>query len=69
MVEASIAQEIMQAISTVGFPVVACVAMFYMYDKIIKELTSTLNKIDTTLQMVVTDLNDIEDYIKTGKEA
>lgn len=69
MVEASIAQEVMQAISTVGFPVVACVAMFYMYDKIIKELTSTLNKIDTTLQMVVTDLNDIEDYIKTGKEA
>ena len=69
MVEASIAQEVMQAISTVGFPVVACVAMFYMYDKIIKELTSTLNKIGTTLQMVVTDLNDIEDYIKTGKEA
>ena len=69
MVEASIVQEVMQAISTVGFPVVACVAMFYMYDKIIKELTSTLNKIDTTLQMVVTDLNDIEDYIKTGKEA
>ena len=69
MVEASIAQEVMQAITTVGFPVVACVAMFYMYDKIIKELTSTLNKIDTTLQMVVTDLNDIEDYIKTGKEA
>lgn len=69
MVEASIAQEVMQAVSTVGFPVVACVAMFYMYDKIIKELTSTLNKIDTTLQMVVTDLNDIEDYIKTGKEA
>lgn len=69
MVEASIVQEVMQAISTVGFPVVACVAMFYMYDKIIKELTSTLNKIGTTLQMVVTDLNDIEDYIKTGKEA
>lgn len=69
MVEASIAQEVMQAISTVGFPVVACVAMFYMYDKIIKELTSTLNKIGITLQMVVTDLNDIEDYIKTGKEA
>lgn len=69
MVEASIAQEVMQAISTVGFPVMACVAMFYMYDKIIKELTCTLNKIDTTLQMVVTDLNDIEDYIKTGKEA
>lgn len=69
MVEASIAQEVMQAISTVGFPVVACVAMFYMYDKIIKELTSTLNKIGTTLQTVITDLNDIEDYIKTGKEA
>lgn len=69
MVEASIAQEVVQAVSTVGFPVVACVAMFYMYDKIIKELTSTLSKIDTTLQMVVTDLNDIEDYIKTGKEA
>lgn len=69
MMEASMVQEIMQAVSTVGFPIVACVAIFYMYDKIIKELTSTLNKIDTTLQLVVTDLNDIEDYIKTGKEA
>lgn len=68
MVEASIAQEVMQAISTVGFPVVACAAMFYMYDKIINELTSTLNKIDTTLQVMVTNINDIQDYIKS-KEA
>lgn len=51
---------VMQTISTVGFPIVACVGLFYMYDRIIKDLTITLTKIDTTLEQIVTRLDKIE---------
>lgn len=51
---------VMQTISTVGFPIVACIGLFYMYDRIIKDLTITLTKIDTTLEQIVTRLDKIE---------
>lgn len=44
---------IIQAIGSVGFPIVACCAMFYMYNKIMTELTTTLIKIDTTLELFI----------------
>lgn len=53
--------EIVQAISTVGFPIVACGAMFYFYDRTIKDLTITLTKIDTTLDGIGKRLDRIED--------
>lgn len=53
--------EIVQAISTVGFPIVACGAMFYFYDRTIKDLTITLTKIDTTLDGIAKRLDRIED--------
>lgn len=43
----------MQAIGSVGFPIVAACAMFYLYDKTIKELTETLTRIDTTMQVIL----------------
>lgn len=54
--------EIVQAISTVGFPIVACGAMFYFYDRTIKDLTITLTKIDTTLDEIAKRLDHIEDF-------
>lgn len=45
--------EIVTAISTVGFPIAACGGLFYLYDKTIKELTVVLNKIDNTNQMIL----------------
>ena len=56
--------EIVQAISTVGFPIVACGAMFYFYDRTIKDLTITLTKIDTTLDGIAKRLDSIEDFEK-----
>lgn len=44
---------IITAISTVGFPIAACGGLFYLYDKTIKELTNSLNKIDSTNQMIL----------------
>jgi len=45
--------EIVTAISTVGFPIVACGCLFYLYDRTIKDLTTILNKIDNTNQMIL----------------
>lgn len=54
--------EIVQAISTVGFPIVACGAMFYFYDRTIKDLTITLTKIDATLAGIAKRLDHIEEF-------
>ena len=54
--------EIVQAISSVGFPIVACIAMFYFYDRTIKDLTITLTKIDATLDGIAKRLDKIEEY-------
>ena len=42
-----------QAITTIGFPIVACCGLFYLYDKTIKELTATITKIDVTLTHIM----------------
>lgn len=60
--------EIVQAISTVGFPIVACGAMFYFYARTIKDLTITLTKIDTTLDGIAKRLDSIEDFEKKQAE-
>lgn len=49
--------EVMQAIGSVGFPIVAACGMFYLYDKTIRELTITLTKIDSTLANVLAELH------------
>lgn len=55
------ANSIVSIISSVGFPIAACVGLFYLYDKTIKDLTLTLSKIDSTL-------DGVADAIKTMKE-
>lgn len=46
------ANEIMQAISTVGFPIVACCVLFYLYDKTLREVVATLQDVSNTLKEV-----------------
>lgn len=43
------ANAIISAIGSVGFPIVACCALFYLYDKTITKLTNTLEKVDKNL--------------------
>lgn len=47
------AQAVISAIGSVGFPIVAAIGMFYLYDKTVKDLTAMIQKIDITLQMLV----------------
>lgn len=43
---------VIQAIGSVGFPIVASIGMFYLYNKTITELTSTLTRMDKTLELL-----------------
>lgn len=55
------ANAIIQAIGSVGFPIVACCALFYLYDKTITKLTTTLEKVDKTLDKVFDKVSDLKD--------
>ena len=55
------ANMILQAIGSVGFPIVACCAMFYLYNKTVTELTQTLTRIDTTIQHLTKQFEKDED--------
>lgn len=51
--ETEFIQTLSTVISTVGFPIAAFVGIFYLYDKTIKELTVTIAKIDSTMELVL----------------
>lgn len=52
-------QEIINAIGSVGFPIVACCGLFYLYDKTIKEIVNALDNVASTLDNVNTTLNHV----------
>ena len=54
-------QTILTAISTVGFPIVACIAMFWLYTKILPILTQLSQNMQDTK-------NAIEDMKQTMNE-
>lgn len=51
-------------ISSIGFPIVACIALFYLYDKTITKLTSTLEKVDKTLDKICDRMDRVEKILK-----
>lgn len=48
--------DVMQAISTVGFPIAACCVLFYLYDKTLREVVATLQDVSNTLREVADTL-------------
>lgn len=54
--------EVMQAISKDGFPIVACCAIFYLYDKTLREVVITLQNVSDTLREVSTILKKGDDH-------
>lgn len=61
------ANAIIQAIGSVGFPIVACCALFYLYDKTITKLTTTLEKVDKTLDKMFERLDRVEKTLDVQK--
>lgn len=62
------ANVIIQAIGSVGFPIVACCALFYLYDKTITKLTTTLEKVDKTLDKMFERLDRVERSLDVKKD-
>lgn len=60
------ANTVISVIGSLGFPIVACVGMFYLYDRTLKEFTSTLNDIAAQIKELRAD---IKEFMKEGKDA
>lgn len=58
--------DIITLIGSLGFPIVACVGMFYLYNRTLKDFTSTLNSIVTQIKELREDIREI---VSGGKNA
>lgn len=52
-------QDFTTVISSVGFPIVACFGLFYLYDKTIKDIINALDNVNNTLNVVNITLHSI----------
>lgn len=51
--------DIVTLIGSLGFPIVACVGMFYLYNRTLKDFTSTLNDIVTQIKELREDIKEL----------
>lgn len=58
--------DIVTLIGSLGFPIVACVGMFYLYNRTLKDFTATLGDIVTQIKEL---REDIRELMSEGKNA
>jgi len=58
--------DIVTLIGSLGFPIVACVGMFYLYNRTLKDFTATLGDIVTQIKEL---REDIKELVGGGKNA
>jgi len=58
--------DIITLIGSLGFPIVACVGMFYLYNRTLKDFTATLGDIVTQIKEL---REDIRELVNGGKNA
>lgn len=51
--------DIVTLIGSLGFPIVACVGMFYLYNRTLKDFTSTLNAIASEIKELREELKEL----------
>ena len=51
--------DIVTLIGSLGFPIVACVGMFYLYNRTLKDFTSTLNDIVAQIKELREDIKQM----------
>lgn len=51
--------DIITLIGSLGFPVVACVGMFYLYNRTLKDFTITLNDIASEIKELREELKEL----------
>lgn len=58
--------DIVTLIGSLGFPIVACVGMFYLYNSTLKDFTATLGDIVTQIKEL---REDIRELVNGGENA
>lgn len=61
--------DIVTLIGSLGFPIVACVGMFYLYNRTLKDFTATLGDIVTQIKELREDIRELVSEGKEGKNA
>lgn len=56
--------EVINSIGSVGFPIVACVGLFTLYDKTIKDIVNALDNVNQTLNNVNQTLDKITNKLE-----
>lgn len=51
--------DIVALIGSLGFPIVACVGMFYLYNRTLKDFTSTLGDIASEIKELREELKEL----------
>lgn len=51
--------DIVTLIGSLGFPIMACVGMFYLYNRTLKDFTSTLNDIASEIKELREELKEL----------
>ena len=51
--------DIVSIIGSLGFPIVACVGMFYLYNRTLKDFTNTLNDIASEIKELREELKEL----------
>lgn len=51
--------DIVTLIGSLGFPIVACVGMFYLYNRTLKDFTSTLDNIANEINELRKELKEL----------
>ena len=54
------AEQIMNMISTIGFPIAACCALFYLYDKTMNNVIITLKELTDVMKDIKNDMEQRE---------
>lgn len=57
--------DIVEMVTQMGFPIAACLGLFYLYDKSIKNFTETLGKMETLLEETTTFVRKVAVKIET----
>lgn len=52
--------EIVQAIGSVGFPIVACCGMFYLYNETITKIVNALDVLNKSIELLAGELKEKE---------
>ena len=47
---------VIQAIGSVGFPIVACCGLFYLYNETITKITNTLDLLNKSVELLAEEL-------------